>query len=226
MAFDTSVTGSALSSPLTITTLTIAANSNRLLVVPTNTRGTAGISTVTWNLVGLTKAIGVTHVGADTIEAAVWYLIAPASGNFNIVITSAGVADWITGCGISLFDMAQTDIGDDTDSNSTGSGSSLSLAAFASITDNCDLVDAFTTTAASATMTAATGRVQRMNLDAGNGDIGAASTIIGKTPAGSAAMEWTFSAGERGALVAAAFKPVAGGDSVIIYAITNRTHRR
>jgi len=87
--FDAASNGTTTTSPLTISH-TVAAGSKRLLVVGIYGRaGTSfSISSVTYNGVALTEA-GFSKSGLS--YCGLWYLIAPATGTHNVVITFAGV---------------------------------------------------------------------------------------------------------------------------------------
>lgn len=210
MSYDTGVTGSGiLTSPVNISTLTIAANSNRLLAVSLATRAAAA-SGLTWNGVALTKAVSGHNLTTDAY-AEIWYLVAPATGNQTLAITAAG-AGYIIVRLHSLYDIDQSSPIDDFDSTTYDSAASVSLSGLISTQSGDDIVDCLTeTTDTGVTMTAASGRVQRVNqnIDPGSyNDTFASSTIIGQASAGSTALQWTGT--NFGALAAVAFKSSGG----------------
>jgi prepilin-type N-terminal cleavage/methylation domain-containing protein len=91
---------------------TVGAGSDRILVVGVSTRGGLGwdqVNSVTYNGISLTR------VGSDTTldchgythRVEIWYLVAPPTGTYNVVITTAGNAD-IVGGATSWIGVNQT----------------------------------------------------------------------------------------------------------------------
>jgi hypothetical protein len=115
---------------------TVGTGANRLLIVTSespNANGTLGAHTgdatsVTYGGVALTEAVGGTETG-DGNCASIWYLVAPASGTANIVVTLNGTvtAENTTAEAVSLTGMAQTSTLDIADATSTYTSNAFSL---------------------------------------------------------------------------------------------------
>lgn len=91
------------------TSFTVASGSNRLLIVAVGTvnsgTGSADITSVTYNSVGLTQA---NTTGASTDRASIFYLIAPDTGTHDIVVTPTGGADGVQVAAYSIQGADQT----------------------------------------------------------------------------------------------------------------------
>lgn len=83
MAIALNSTSSGFSSGSTLTFAHTVSGANRILVVGTREPAVSG---VTYNGVALTKAIS--SSGGSGVDSAIWYLIAPATGTNNIVVSA------------------------------------------------------------------------------------------------------------------------------------------
>lgn len=183
---------------------TVSAGSNRLLVVCYHGRsaGPKSVSTITRDGQSFTQAIA---ISGNTMDAEVWYLVAPNVGTANIVVTlvSGGTFVWSAATAMSWTGAKQTSPLDDTDSV-TGAGlAAISFSALTSLTDDCLIVDAVAVNGATV-MSAETDRVQQSDFTSDG--LGAGASTIIKTSAGAVTMEWTQSAANA-SLAGVAFKP-------------------
>lgn len=112
IAIDAIVTGQTATAVSSVTYAHTVAGSNRLLTVMVMLQrsgaATSTISGVTYNGVAMTQATQ-EHTYSNTILTAVYYLIAPATGANNVVVTlsSAVTTDIVVGS-VSLTGVAQT----------------------------------------------------------------------------------------------------------------------
>lgn len=87
VAVDTSTSHSGSGTSLT-KSMTIAANSNRVLVVHVGTYSSQQVpSGVTWNGVALTLAGSVQGGNDNSVRSSIWYLVNPAAGTYNLVVS-------------------------------------------------------------------------------------------------------------------------------------------
>lgn len=187
----------------------VCTGSNLLLVVTAglwqDTAGTGTISAASYNSVALTKAVQNAEVSMD---AEIWYLIAPASGSHTVSVTVTGDTDAIKLASSSFTGVVQTSALDTTSKTSGTSGnpqsSEIGLA-----NANELLITAlsrFSTTNATPTTS---GMVNLFNdhatstLFSADYSIPATSGLVGQAYTGTAAQDWS--------LVQAAFIPASGG---------------
>lgn len=173
------------------------------------------ISSVTYNGVGLTRA-GTDGFASSRLD--LWYLISPATGTHDIVITSSNFETDLHGCAASYTGAAQSGVPD-----ATGVGGNVVVtSATVSTTtsaDNCWVILAAIDGYNNLDIVAGTGSTLR-NTQGGGGPGERSAGILDSngpvTPAGSYAM--TFSVGGatgnmRG--VTASFAPAGGGGGFI-----------
>lgn len=84
--FDNKATGSASTTTITVSFL-VGNNANRLLVVRLHGNRTAPPSSVTYNGVAMTVIDNTSGPGLNLDQHSSWYLVAPATGANNLVIT-------------------------------------------------------------------------------------------------------------------------------------------
>ena len=93
------------------------------------------VSGVTYSAVGMTKLAGspVTNAGGGARNY-IWYLIAPATGSNNVVVTTSGAVQIIAGA-VSFSGADQTDmIG--AENSATGTSATPSVALTTTVTDS------------------------------------------------------------------------------------------
>jgi len=119
----TSSTGSGTSATIAHTT----AGTNRLLVVGVTTAGAAGTnpSGVTYNSVVMTNA-GTTDDGAGT-GVSLWYLVAPATGANNVVVTFSGSPSYTVGIESFTGVHQSTPVGGSTSATGTSTAPSVAV---------------------------------------------------------------------------------------------------
>lgn len=109
--------------PTTSTSVTVAANSNRLLLVSYTTYQGGGPSAVTWNGTSLTKIVE--KVGSFSEQCSIWGLVAPAAGTFTLAVT--GMGNWSCVGIYSLYNCAQSLPTNFTTAGGSSSTASVSL---------------------------------------------------------------------------------------------------
>jgi hypothetical protein len=73
---------------------TVAAGSNRLLVVKVMMRGFAQVNSVTWGGVNLVRRGYALVSSGNNPRAEIWYMTAPATGTNTVVVTLSGIDFW------------------------------------------------------------------------------------------------------------------------------------
>lgn len=96
------------SATLTSPSITIAANSNRLLIVGVYTRGSNvySNSVISVKLDGTTNLKRIRHDNRHDARTELWYLIAPATGTHTVTVTTERVTDITMGC-VSIYNCQQ-----------------------------------------------------------------------------------------------------------------------
>lgn len=194
---------------------TIRSNNNRMLVVGVEAESTSAngcvVSSVTYGGVPLTS-VGSVQAGSSTLMCvSLWYLIAPASGTANVVVTrQLGAVDISSGA-MSIYNAAQT-APEASNTNSNANASSISTTLTTS-TVGAWLIDAIGSGTASVgpgggefTATAS-GQTERYDYN-NSSSRGAGSTREIATP-GLSTMSWnrTGSSISHLAHIVAAFAP-------------------
>lgn len=202
ISFDASATGSVSSNTTLTFSHTVGAGSNRILWVAflVNDAAPAAVSSVTYNGVAMTATVDSPFVEQATIYQHLFYLVAPASGAHNVVITMASSMSGINAHAVSYAGAKQTGV-PDAHATGTGTGTTGTMTA-TTVADNSWLVGFFRNEAAG-NGTAGGGTTQRTSI-VGNSsfdDSGGA-----KTPAGSYSVTETFSNALWGA-IGASFAP-------------------
>lgn len=107
IAFDSTAQGKSGSGSTNLTYSHTCAGSNRILVVGVVANdATDTVTGVTFNTIALTK-IGSAQAGSGSFLS-LWYLIAPATGAHNIVISRSANTAFIYGASISLTGVQQS----------------------------------------------------------------------------------------------------------------------
>ena len=198
------------------TSLTIAhtcAGANGLITVPVQIKnnGSQTVTGVTYNGVALTLKAAVNN--GTNIRSELWYLVAPATGANNIVIT-ASASTRFTGGGISFNGADQTTpLG--TAATATGNDTAPSVAVSAASGDI--VIDSMAYMGINGTglptASVGSGQTERFNQSA-TGGIGTEDKYVGgagSTEAGAASvtMDWTLSDTTQWATIGVAVKPVS-----------------
>ncbi|MGH8634737.1 MAG: hypothetical protein ACRET7_11480, partial [Burkholderiales bacterium] len=199
---------------------TTGSGSNRLLVVGVAVRNSGGqnVSGVTYNGVALTS-IGAGVTNGTIVRARLYYLVAPPTGTYNIVVTLTGGTFMAAGAASFVGVHQTTPI--EASNGATGTSLTPSVTV-TTVSNNAWVVDALSFRRNSegiggptATPTGA-GQNQRWSAYGETANDPAnvrskGSTIGPKTPAGATTMGWTLSGlSQDWAHFAAAIKPVGG----------------
>ena len=191
---------------------TVTSNTNGILIVGVAIDSTANrsVSGITYNTIALTK-VRSDDEPTTTLHSEVWYLLAPATGAHNVVVTFPGTMDGAVCVSVSLTGVDQSTPVD----AQAGSTSNVTVATdtvtVTTVADNSWVFDILCRNGAggiTATMVAHTNRTERANIaDNTDGFVGAASTLGPKTPAGSTVMDWTNSSNRTYSMSAVSFDP-------------------
>lgn len=134
IAFDAGSSGNT-GSGSSLTVAHTCTGSNRILWVMGFTTGNDTVTGITYNAVAMTQAVKKTTASSQTVY--LYYLVAPATGANNIVLSDSGTNN-LTIVGMSFTGASQTGVPDATSSNNnTGTTASVSLT---TIADNCMVV--------------------------------------------------------------------------------------
>ena len=214
ISFD-SVSSNAVSSQNSTLTFshTVDDQSNRMLVV--GALAEDGIAAnceatgVTYDSVAMTKIADVTACTTFFDCLSLWYLVAPALGGNDVVITYAGDSDDRTGGAITLYNVAQQapEASDTTFCNSCTNITS-SLTTLGSGAWVVDVVGSGNTGGALTPLAGQTERYERSNFSSS----GAGGTLYVENP-GSVSVDWSQAA-NRMVQVIAAFAPADPGWTV------------
>ena len=184
------------------------AGANRLLTVLVSAQDNGSTNQIptgiTYAGVSLTK-LGDAVTGSNGVGASIWYLVAPATGANNVIVTFASsVNSWVIGA-VSVFNNAQTSpVGSMVTDNATGTAPSVTVTA-----SNDDLViDVLAAMGTSQTATVGAGQTERWNLNLlplTPARIGAAST---EPATGNVTMSWTLGVSDDYVLLGVALKTI------------------
>lgn len=181
--------------------ITLGGTADLLVVCATGwtCSGNYTVSTVTFNGVSLTKAVGLnSYNGGCSNPAEIWYLSSPSTGTHDLVITYTGNMGAIYGSWTSLIGSKLSGQPDSTDNNggSTTICSDPHTVSTTVVSDNSWVFDVIN--ASGGTIGAA---------GAGQTSLGGGSSYKPDNAAGSTTMSWAFSGCNSGAHVAASFAP-------------------
>ncbi len=178
---------------------------NRVLVVGVTCEHASSFppSSVKYGGVSLTQIGSVTASGSMYENASLWYLLAPAAGTANVVVTWSSTASYVTAGAMTISGIAQLA------PEASATGVNLSGAASTNITTKADssfVVDIFASGQAQGDLAPAASQTLRFINDAGATASGGGSFKIIPSP-GTTTMSWTQTGINRSAQVVAAFAP-------------------
>lgn len=183
LAFDSANSGSTVAQATSLTFSHTCSGSSRILIVGVVAEGAhTGITGVTYNGVALTKQTGVNQ---GSYSASLWYLVAPATGSNNVVV-SVGTNKYLRAGSISLTGAAQSS---PIDGSNTASGvtSTPSVSVTTSVANSwvIDVVE-------SETQTTAVGGGQTSRFHTASGIVDCSGSTEPTTSAGAVTMSWTM----------------------------------
>lgn len=208
VAFDAASSGQTTNAT-SITVAHTCSGSDRVLFVgvgwSTGPEAMASVTGVTYNGVALTQIWEIIDSPTDHANAG-WYLIAPATGTNNIVVTFASAMDEICAGGISFTGAHQTSpLGTFQTANGTTGNATVNVSSAADeiVVDNCYVGQNGITVGA--------GQTQRWQ----QANIGSYSTGGGSTETGAATttMSWTITSGNPWNIGAVPIKPAGAAAS-------------
>lgn len=154
--------------------------SNRILIVGVSTEDTGSADKVptgvTYNTVALTKVVSA-QIGDPSVTVSLWYLVAPATGANDIVISLPEVVGTVIGGGISFTGVIQSSLGVAGGVSKTETSSSAPSIDVPNTKPGEVVVDVWGIKDGSVTATVGAGQTQRWNVTAaGNTATGLGST--------------------------------------------------
>lgn len=180
---------------------------DRILFVATCANTGSTTTGVTYGGVSMTQVGSVTDIGPTEY---LWYLVNPASGANNVVVTNSGSVT--TGSAISFTGASQTGQPDATYTGTSTTTSSFS-SSITTVADNCFVV-CTSRTGNGFTLTGGTNTTIGSQPDGIYfGSCGLWYSTAAKTPAGSATLNVTCTSQYFGGAIMASFKPVAVANS-------------
>ena len=208
IAFDskTAASGTASSSH----TFSHTCTGSDLILFVTATSANGGVTGVTYNSVPMTQ-INSTVTDTVVLTTSLWYLINPATGANNVVISTSS-ATGTTGSSASYTGVSQTGQPDASTTVASSTTTSYS-SSVTSVADNCWTIatsrtgNGFALTAGANT----TVRNQPELVQFGGGGLWDSGAVI--TPAGSSTLNVTCTSQFFGGAIMASFKPVPTGNS-------------
>lgn len=180
---------------------------NRILIVGVSIRNSVNqtVTGVTYNGTPLIF-IGAQNNGTN-VRVELWQLVAPATGNNDIVVTLSASAN-VVGGAVSLTEVDQTNPIDAATFAPPGNSNAPSVIV-TTVTDNSWVID--TMASPDETTTVGAGQTEQWNNKVAGDVRGAGSTEGPKTPVGAVTMSWTLSAAQQWAIGAVALKPASAG---------------
>ena len=221
IVYDTdSETQGTSTTTLTITSLVVGNNANRVLIVCTGSEsGTAGnrpVSSITWNTTEtFSRAVFVENASGGPNRSEIWYLINPTATTANIVVTFGGAAFNTKMSVLSIYGAHQTTPIDGVATNTENDDDpDITIT---TNTLNCLLVDSVMMSAASLVLTPDTPQVEISNQNGSSSthlsSYKDAATITTYT------MSWAGVSAAQNSIVAAAIKPAVGVSQVYIHSM-------
>jgi uncharacterized repeat protein (TIGR01451 family) len=179
---------------------TVGSGQNRVLIVGTSNRdGNKTVTSVTYGVSSLTR-IGYQNGPGNTARMELWYLLAPASGTADIVVTWNG-SNAVAAGAVSFTGVDQaTPLG--AFASAQGNTSSASVAVSSATGDV--VIDTIAATGDAVSLTAGGSQTVQWNVGSGTagGDVRAAGST--KPGASSVTMSWTLGASKQWGLGAVA----------------------
>lgn len=199
-------------------TFAVDATGGNIIVVGTGTRANTSspqnrdITGVTYNGVALTKAVDFDNSvgGSDRINVEIWYLVNPASGSNNVVVSTYGAVQSLVYGAIVLSGVSTASPIDAVGTGATASSNSPS-STVTTTAANSLVIDSVMGDGAGLVLTVDGSQTQRWNTTSSS------RTGVGSTEAaasaGAVSMDWTASivSNPPWAAVSAAFREDVGG---------------
>lgn len=188
--------------------------SNRLLIVDVcndEDSSAVTVSSVTYNGVALTQRITVNR--SNSIRASIWYLIAPATGANNVVVTLASSQEFVAAARSYTGVSQTTPLGTAASANATSTAPSVNVSSAAD-----ELVHDVVDVIGSNTYTIGAGQTERWTKTASSSGVVDVVNARGSTEVGAATttMSWTLALSDLWVIAAVPIKPsaAAGGGTV------------
>lgn len=207
IAFDAVSTGMNATNPTSLTWSHTCSGSDRVLIVGTSTESDSSGHTAQ-TVSGITYAgVALNHIRSDYITdngTELWYLIAPATGANNIVVTMTAVVDGLFGAGLSFTGVDQTNPIDN-NAGTTTTGTSISQALTTNVA-NAMIVNIMQHYNSSAVLTPDADQTQRFNTPTtGDNDQAGGTRLV--TTATSYTTSWTTDINDGMTLSVVSLKP-------------------
>ncbi|MBI5474601.1 MAG: hypothetical protein HY961_19870, partial [Ignavibacteriae bacterium] len=184
----------------------VSNQNNRVLVVGVQSENSTAVhpSGITYNGTALTQ-IGATNAFSSSTyqNVSLWYLLAPAVGTANIVVTWPSTVSAATAGGISLSGLAQVA---PEASASSNNGAGATTTNITTLSENAIVVGMFGSGQDQGDLAPGSGQTQRFINAAGATTSGGGSTKALASP-GATSMTWTQTGINRSAQVVASFAP-------------------
>lgn len=181
---------------------TVPSGANRLLVVQVGLRAFQSVSGVTYGGVALTKLGAVQYAAGNYARAEIWYLVAPAVGSANVVVSISG-AEVVEAAALNFVNVNQvTPLG--TMASASGLGGSSASVDVASV-DGDLVIDMLVKEGG--TLSPGTGQTSRWALSAdGNWKGGGSTEDAGATA--TTTMSWSLTGANAWVLAGVAVKSI------------------
>ena len=195
LAFDATAQGSTLPGD-SITFSHTCTGANRILLVGVATNGDTSdvITGVTYNGVSMTRAA--TVVGGAGHRVYLYYLIAPATGAHDVVVSASDSAHSLRAISASYTGAAQSGQPDASNTNTANPGTSITTTV-TTVADNCWTVSFLSDNAANDLVPSTGVGAERATLS-NVSSLGDSNADI--TPAGSNSHTWTFAEQQVGSI--------------------------
>ncbi len=179
---------------------------NRLLFVGGfNQEASSTITGVTYDGEALTE---IASSSQTNNSVSLWYLIAPATGANDVVVTRSSSTDALIGVAVSYTGAKQSGVPDSDNTGGSSSGSSLTIST-TTVEDNCWITGIFRNEVA--VNSAGSNTTMRNSSSIAMGD-----TNADQSPAGSYSIGTTWSGSGRNVGVVASFAPAPAAVTTVV----------
>lgn len=211
-------------SPLTWSHTVSVSGTNRILIVGVSIKNDTGQTVtgvsyagVSFPLIGNPNNPIKFGNNAGNARAELWYLVAPATGTNNVIVTLSASAR-VVGGAVSLTGVDQTNPIDAFNSN-IGTSTTPSVMV-TTVANNAWVVDTIASSPPTSGASPTGGQTQQWNAATGGSGsavqvLGAGSTLGPNTPPGGVPMSWLLGGSSNWAIAAASLKPVASSVAIL-----------
>ena len=216
IAFD-AATPSANNLGISVTFSHTCTGSNLILIAAVSAavnNSSQVVSTITYAGAGMTKIDSQLDTATNFRHTELWYLIAPATGANNVIVTYGVEPSDFFSVGVASYTgVKQSGQPDASGKNTSGASNVTAMSkSITTVADNCWIVGAASNLSNGTSNTADSGSFLRQSIYervAGGRELWQLDSNGAKTPAGSFSQGWTWTTGAQANIVVASISPSA-----------------